>query len=288
MLEAMNDSRLYAIVFRLAAMRRGAVPGEHGDLVRSALMNLFRDSDFPLAQKLHDENAAKPYTISLLRGGKRDTDHTLHFGEGDTADWRFTLLSEPTFEALLHRYLLHRNLPHVRIGAVEFAITDAFASGSRHRDSGHVSLTELTERWNYLPESLPRTVTLDFLSPTVFNIGSDPVSHERRWRLVPDARTLFSGLRKKWIKLGGVEPGDTFDEWVQQHIELEPLELHLNHRLVKKVRVPGFCGRVRFRAYENLRWLPLVHVLADLAFWIGVGYQTTCGMGQVRRVVEEA
>jgi CRISPR-associated endoribonuclease Cas6 len=283
----MNDNRLYAIVFRLAVVRRGAIPGEHGNLSQATLLNLFRESDFPLAQRLHDENAAKPYTISLLSGGKRGSDRALHFGEGDTADWRFTLLSEPTFEALLHRYLLNRRLPHVRIGTVEFAITDAFASGARHPDSGHISLDELGARWNCAPESLPRQVVLNFLSPTAFSLGSDKVTKQRRWRSLPDARTVFSALRKKWAELGGVVPGDEFDQWVQQHIEAEPHTLQLHRARVKNLVIPSFSGKVCFRAYGDERWLPLIHLLADLAFWTGVGYQTTQGMGQVRRVAKE-
>jgi CRISPR-associated endoribonuclease Cas6 len=282
----MSDHRLYAIVFRLAAVRPGAVPGDHGDQARAALMNLFRESDFPLARQLHDQNTAKPYTISLLEGGKRSPDYARHFGEGDAADWRFTLLSEPTFEALLRRYLLNRNLPHVRIGAVEFAIVDAFASGARHIDSGHTSLAELSHRWNCAPESLPRQLVLDFRSPTAFSLGTDKTTGERRWRSLPEARILFSALRKKWAALGGAEPGNGFDDWVQQHMETEPLALRSHRTLVENVPVPGFSGRVRFRAYGDLRWLPLVHLLGDLAFWTGVGYQTTRGMGQVQRVAE--
>ncbi|GAB4308487.1 MAG: hypothetical protein Kow00117_01750 [Phototrophicales bacterium] len=35
---------------------------------------------------------------------------------------------------------------------------------------------------------------------------------------------------------------------------------------------------------RDLRWLPYLHLLVDLSFWTGVGYQTTRGMGQVRKV----
>jgi hypothetical protein len=115
----MNEQqRLYAIVLRIAAIRRGAVPENHGDQARAALMKNIQHADSPLAQRLHNSNMHKPYTISLLNGGVQ----ARHFGEGDHADWRFTLMAEPAFEALLRRYLLDRTLPHVRIGAVEFAI----------------------------------------------------------------------------------------------------------------------------------------------------------------------
>ena len=280
----MNDLRLYAIVLRLAALRPGAIPADHGDQARAALLNLIRRGDLSLAQTLHDENTRKPYTISLLSGGKRGGDSALHFGVGDRADWRFTLLCEPAFEALLRRYILSRDLPHMRIGAVEFQIVDAFASGS-HPDSGSVTLPALHDRWSQEPQSLPHEIMLDFLSPTAFNLGQDRVSGRYRIRSTPDARTLFSTLRKRWIKLGGAAPGDEFDVWVGEQIETLPFDLHPKTVYVERRPVDGFIGRVGFTLHGNeLRWLPLLHLLSDLTFWTGAGYQTSRGMGQVRRV----
>lgn len=283
----MNNSRLYAIVLRLAAVRRGAVPADHGDQARAALLNIIDRTDSPFAQKLHDENTSKPYTISLIGGGKRGQDGALHFGEGSTADWRFSLLCEPAFEALLKRYLLDRNLPHIRIGAVEFAITDAFASGKSHPDSGHTTIETLHERWNCPPESVPQQIILDFCSPTTFNLGTDPITRERRWRAMPDPRTLFSSLRKRWIKLGGSAPGDEFDEWVQKYIDVEPIYLRTRKVIIERGPIVAFEGQAGYRVYDDLRWMPFVHLLADLTFWTGAGYQPTRGMGQVRVIREE-
>ena len=281
----MSEQRLYAIVLRLAAMRNGAIPANHGDQARAALLNIIRAGNALFAQKLHDENAHKPYTISLLQGGKRGADGALHFGEGDSAFWRFTLLCEPAFEALLQRYLLSRALPHVRIGAVSFAIMDAFASGMRHPDSGHISIAELTERWTCEPETLPRQLLLDFRSPTAFSLGRDPQTGDYRYCSLPDARILFSSLRKRWAALGGIEPGDVFDEWVEANVETEPQSnLRTQTVIVERRPVVGFTGRVRFTVRRDICWLPLLHLLADLTYWTGVGYQPTRGMGQTRRL----
>lgn len=278
----MDELRLYAIVFRLAALRRGAVPADHGDLARAALLNLIRRGDEALAVTIHDLNMQKPYTISLIEGGKAGSDGAHHFGEGDTADWRFSLLCEPAFEALLRRYLTDNTLPHVRLGAVRFAVTDVFASGV-HPGSGHVSLLELHERWNKPPETMPRHLTLEFRSPTAFNLGSDDRS--RYFQTMPEPRLIFSGLRKKWLRLGGAAPEDAFDEWVARTVSAEPLNLSTRTVHVERVPIPGFMGKVRFRLRgEDIRWLPVLHLLADFAFWTGIGYQTTRGMGQVRRV----
>lgn len=283
----MTQQRLYAIVLRLAALRPGAIPANHGDQARAALMSLIRHGDSPLAQRLHDDNAAKPYTISLIQGGKRrlrSHDDGHHFGEGDAAEWRFTLLMEPAFDALLRRYLLNRELPHVRIGAVSFAVQDAFVSGA-HLDSGHISVLELTERWNCSPEALSRSVTLDFHSPTAFSLGRDKDTGEYRIRSQPDARTLFSTLRKRWSALGGIEPGDDFDAWVGNQVEAEFVQSRTQKVIVENRPVTGFVGQARYRVHgAKLDWLPLLHLLADLTFWTGVGYQTTRGMGQVRRI----
>ena len=49
----------------------------------------------------------------------------------------------------------------------------------------------------------------------------------------------------------------------------------------------GFVGEVTYRALNTDRyWLSLINVLADYAFFAGVGYGTTQGMGQCRRVTE--
>ncbi len=283
----MSDPYLYAIVLRLAALRRGAVPADHGDQARAALMHVLRQGDAAFTQKLHDENAHKPYTISLLQNNKRGTDGALHFGEGDAADWRFTLLCEPAYEALLRRYLLSRDLPQVRIGAIEFAIVDAFASGRSHPDSGAVSVAQLLERWNCLPESLPPDIVLDFRAPTAFSLGRNADTGEYRYQSLPDARVLFSALRKRWGGLSGSEPGDVFDAWVGEHVQMEPLSVRTRTVVIEHRPVVGFTGTVRFKTRGDIRWLSLLHLLADLAFWTGVGYQTTRGMGQVRRVSDE-
>lgn len=281
----MNEQRLYAVVLRLAAIHSGAVPADHGDKARAALLQLIQQGDSPLAERLHDDNAAKPYTISLIHGGRRGRDGAQHFGEGDTADWRFSLMLEPAFEAVLRRYLLDRNLPHVRIGKVRFAIIDAFASGTNHLNSGHTTIAELTDRWHISPEDLPRTLMLDFQSTTAFSLGRDPDTKEYRIRSQPDARILFSSLRKRWVKLGGADAGDAFDDWVSRHVEQESANIRNQVVYIKPRPVTGFIGQVTYRVYgTDLRWLAYLHLLADLTFWTGVGYQTTRGMGQTRRI----
>lgn len=52
-------------------------------------------------------------------------------------------MGDETLAQQLHDANIH--LPHIRIGAVHFMVTDVFASGS-HPESGSVSASELVER----------------------------------------------------------------------------------------------------------------------------------------------
>lgn len=282
-----DERRLYAVVLRLAAMRRGAIPADHGKQALSALYRLLQMGDEALAETLHESNLQKPFTVSLINGGKPDRANAQHFGDGDGAEWRFTLLRDPAFEALIRRYVSDRNLPHIRVGAVEFQITDAFVSGS-HRESGFTSIAALTDRHTSSVQFCPKTLLLHFVTPTAFNLGTDQETRRRRIRSLPDPRTLFSTLRKRWAGIGGADPGDEFDIWVDRTIEAEPLHLKWQSVPMEHGQIRGFIGQVRFRHWgADIRWLPFLHLLADLTFYTGVGYQTTRGMGQVRVIHEK-
>lgn len=282
----MTEKRLYAIVLELAAMNPGALPTNHGDQARAALLSLIKKGDSPLAQQLHDSNEAKPYAISLIKGGKwNKREYTHNFGEGDRAEWRFTLMMEAAFEALLQKYLLNNALPHVRIGAIHFAIVGVSLSNQSHPDSGHISVAELTEGWNNHQAEYPKRIVLDFQSPTTISIGQDKESKRYRYRVFPDAKSIFSHLRKRWGKLGGMDVGDEFDQWVEKNIEAEPLSYYLVSQRIKGRKIRAFTGQVAYQYYGNdEQFLPYFNLLGDITFWTGIGYQTTYGMGQVRRL----
>ncbi len=279
----MPGEYLYAIVLRLIALRPGAVPCYHGDMARDALLNLINHGDATLAATLHDQNEHKPYTIALLQGGKQGRDGAHHFAEGDTAFWRFTLLCEPAFEAVLCRYILNRELPHLRIGAVEFGITDSFASNGGYPDSGYTTIEGLYERWNIPAEKLPRTFSLDFLTPTAFNLGYNRESKQRTVHIMPTPRFVFGTLRREWLKPGGAAPGDAFDAWTGANIEIVKLDILTENAKIKGHFIDGFTGRVTYQLGRDAHWWGMVNLLSEFVFWRGCGYQTTCGMGQVRR-----
>lgn len=273
-------NHLYAIVLRIAAMHPGAIPAEHGVPARGAMLKLIEKGDATLSRQWHDANTAKPFTVSLLDGGKRGHDGALHFGEGDTAEWRFTLLRAEAFDAVLNRYIMNNRQPHVRIGAVNFAITDAFANS--HPQSGTITPSALEARWQR--EALPEAIRLRFASPTVFNFGKKTDGYQ--YQTVPEPRPLFSTLKKKWDRIAGIHTPDAFDEWVEANVTIAHHDTQMRRVKINRQRpVQAFTGNVIYAltGTDHTHWA-FVNLLADLAFWTGVGNQTTAGLGQVRRL----
>jgi CRISPR-associated endoribonuclease Cas6 len=271
---------LYAIVLRIAAMHPGAISADHGIPARGAMLKLIEQGDAALSRQWHDANAAKPFTVSLLDGGKRGRDGALHFGEGDTAEWRFTLLRAEAFDAVLNRYIMHNRQPHVRIGALNFAITDAFANS--HSESGTITPAALEARWQ--KATLPAAIRLRFASPTFFNFGKKADGYQ--YQAMPEPRPLFSTLKKKWDRVAGTHTPDTFDDWVEANVTIVRHDTQIRRVRVNRQRpVQAFTGNVIYAltGEDSTQW-SFVNLLADLAFWTGVGNQTTAGLGQVRRL----
>ena len=168
-----------------------------------------------------------------------------HFGEGD----RILALHpavEPAFEAVLRRYILSRELPHLRIGALSSGSPDAFASSRSHIDSGRPR-NGACRTLEQAAGNAAAQFSLDFLTPTAFNLGYDHDSDESGARsIAPTPTLLFGTLRREWHQARWRRAGDEFDAWVRQaNVEIE--QAGHSHRAagVEGHPVTGFVGRVR-------------------------------------------
>lgn len=137
-------------------------------------------------------------------------------------------------------------------------------------------------------DALPDAIRLAFVSPTVFSLGHDKATGQYRYGSLPDVRLLFSTLRKRAALVGlPAESGD-FDAWMAECARLTPLELEIVRVQVERRGIAGFVGEVQVDLGTDPARRAYAHTLADLAFYTGCGYQTTRGLGQVRRRDVEA
>jgi len=256
-----------AIVLQLQQVNNEPLPPSHGTYAYAAALELLLHIDPVHATHLHDPETHKPLTVSPLFSqiphSESQTPNPEYF-------WRLTAL-EPDTVRLLEQ-LSHQS-GGVRLGGSVFNITSIATTPDRHLDAGEEDYTKLFEKWGRAEP--PPSVTLKFISPTTFRSGSEVIPY-------PTPRLVFGSLMDVWNEWSPVPMG----EWralLERAIMLsnwrgETRRLDLGNRYVT-----GFIGKFTYRPMERSRDLQrMMGMLAEFAFYAGVGWQTTHGLGQVR------
>lgn len=133
--------------------------------------------------------------------------------------------------------------------------------------------------WKELLRAEPRKeVELVFATPTAFKAGDLDLP-------LPIPRLVFGSLLRKWNAFSP-HPLRISIQDLERTVALA--EAHIRTRIFYDGRshIVGFVGRARFRVLRGAspELLQAVNVLAQFAFFAGVGRKTTHGMGLVRVV----
>ena len=153
---------------------------------------------------------------------------------------------------------------------------------------GRVTLKEVDAAgsgrlWSYFEDLLNPAagdgqVTLDFLSPTAFKVKG-------RNFLFPQPELVFNSLLERWCAFSPVALPPSLPE---SFAAIDVSRHHLWTELVAFTRYKwiGFKGQATFLlpVYLPTEMVRAINCLADFAFYSGVGWKTTMGMGQTRRI----
>lgn len=271
---------LYATVFKLVAQRASTLPPNTGVLAHAAFMEMVRQVDPDLSAHFHDANQRKPYTVSPLMGHGALPGDPVRLGAGQEVWFRVTLLDSELFQVLAAHLLEGGVSLTVRLKDASFSVVEALTTPGSHPRAGYASPDELLEEWMKAAD-LPDTVTLRFLTPTAFQFGKWP-NGQKRSVLVPDPQLIWKGLRRQWSQAGGFDPGQVHNEWIAESVGLIAHSVRTQLLPFGRYAQVGFDGWAAFRAVcTSARELAYWHALADFAFYAGVGYKTTMGMGQI-------
>jgi CRISPR-associated endoribonuclease Cas6 len=140
------------------------------------------------------------------------------------------------------------------------------------------------------------TIRLEFATPTA--ITKRDGNGGRFMSLFPAPLDVFSGLSRRWLALDGPALPDDLERFLQaggcvvSGYGLRSVEF----RTLERTQI-GFTGWVIYRiAYRSpqtslneneARHIAALNALGRLAFFTGVGYQTTRGMGATKVMVSE-
>jgi CRISPR-associated endoribonuclease Cas6 len=206
---------------------------------------------------LHDHAAPKPFSLAPL------------YADGGTlAGVRLGAVSPRAAQLFVRAWEWQRQRRRThRLGPQPFQVDDITCVAG--------------PTWADLAAARPvRRVTLDFLSPTTFKQGPGHLP-------LPVPVNVFGWPWRVWQAYGPpIELPEDWLEWCRRDLfvvehQLETVLIQLNRDDV----LSGFVGRVVFETRRGTReQLGLLHALAWLAGYSGVGHKTTMGMGAVAPV----
>jgi CRISPR-associated endoribonuclease Cas6 len=290
---------LYSSVIKLVNLYPVSLTHLGGQHAHAAFLDLVRAVDAELSARLHNANARKPFTVSPLMGlpANRSGWREIWLREGWEYWLRVTILDEVLFQSFIeyfmnpgldtHRTLLDQRgrggLPQIRLGDAHFSVSEILTTPGSHPWAGCTTLQDLQKR---LDEPAPASITLELHSPVSFSLGSQEGTSGQRYELIPYPKLVFGSLAAAWKALTGqnmVEAVEKHAEkcWqpVLHRLERKALTLHNHPQL-------GSVGRVEYQriSAEETPLDRAFSLLADLAFYTGLGRKTAQGMGMTRRV----
>ena len=289
--------RLYSSVIKLTNLHPVTLIGDGGQHAHGAFYAIIAKVDPALARYLHDElkNKRKPFTLSPLMGLPKSFRHEGKIGDeaylrdGWQCWLRVTILDDTLFKTFID-YFMDPNpssfqkakwrgtLPEIRLGDAHFCVSEILTTPGSHPWAGYSSVDDLQEK---LDEPAPQKFKFELFTVTSFKMQNENVE------TLPKPERVFGNLAGAWRQLTGENHVQIIEEYAEKnlvagnyHLKMERTLLHNNHQL-------GAVGQVEFirTNKEDTPTARALNLLADLAFYTGLGRKTTHGMGMCSRVV---
>lgn len=274
-----RSSSLHALVINLVALQDGTLPGTLGELAHAAFYAAVQAVDPALSTQMHDAQDRSAFSLSPLYGYAQNAkDGRVHVHQGQSGWLRLGLLDARLFGVFM-QHLLTSGHPTIRLGDVHFAITEVLGAPGSHPWASYTTLDELAAL-----DATPTQWTLEFASPTAIRWG-EADNKNRRVELFPQPRMAIAGLRTRWDRLTGATWGRAFEEWVERNVVVSRIWHWQTQPFgFQKQSYVGGLGRLDYRLLDASDAAHAAHFnrLLHLAFYTGIGYKTTHGLGQVR------
>lgn len=267
---------LLSTVFILRPLADTTLPMTLGNAFYTAFLQLVAEHDPELATWLHDANGPKPFTTSPLQGPVAVRDKQLHL-QPDQDYW----LRVTSIDARLSRTLSALEAqppPTLRLHNGQFAVTHVTSQPQVHPWAACVPYDALYEAaLAHEMRSRPQ-VPLVFESPTAFR-------SQGRTTVFPLPRLVFGSLMSRWNHYAPFPLDEDLIDVLDAEIDVDRYDLKTQMQNFGRYQLQiGFVGQCTFGARKDVEaevvWC--MRLLAQFAFFAGVGYRTTMGMGQVR------
>jgi hypothetical protein len=305
--------RLYALLIKLRPLEHGTLMPFSGELIHAAWLDWIRTAAPDVAKLLHDGNCRRLFTCSNLhfplpapglRAAECSNVH-LPLDPAKVYTIRVTLLLGDLFP-LFYRSLMHfqpqdtaaRRRPFMRLGKQSFVLEEVISSPEDPSGwTGYTSCARLVERVRNVRLKSEEILQGEFASLATFHRGNAESTYGKHYALLPLPNYLFPWLARRWQEVAPADLAEIVrDEQIARYIDEEGITIEDHALQTHRVRFRhhpqrGFLGTCAYRlcgpdqaavtpgALAVRRQLVL---LLWFAFYTGVGYKTTMGMGQFR------
>ena len=317
-----TNTHLYAFLLKLRPLQEGTLIPFNGELVHAAFLNWLRTAAPAVSEWLHEGNKRRLFTCSSLQwplprqrmlDAERGNVH-MPLSPQLTYTVRITLLLGDLFP-LFHKALMDFNMPtnnatqppFMRIGRQLFLLEEVLLDndakstnddGPSAHWTGFISLGTLIEKAKALKLGRTESLTLEFDSLTTFNRGGTKNGEYGTFSAtLPLPHYLFPNLAMRWVDIAPPELSNVIQkeriETYTLHDGIVIIDYALKPHVVKFTTHTqhGFLGTCKYllRASDEaiadespLTLRQQIHLLAQLAFYSGVGYKTSMGLGRTR------
>jgi CRISPR-associated endoribonuclease Cas6 len=303
-----TPAKLYALLLQLRPLERGTLMPFTGELVHGAWLNWVRNAAPDVATMLHSGNKRRLFTCSSLQfpflpesllQAQRENKH-LPLDPAKRYSLRLTLLLGDLYPLFYHTLMSRtEKQPFLHIGKQAFLLDSVIsAPNDASRWAGFTTFADLVERAKEIRFGRAEPLALEFASLTTFNwIYVPDKTYGNHFARVPLPRYVFPGLARRWQELAPPELVHVVQkERIEAYIEADgaviddyELQTHMVHfsEYPQRGFIGSCCYLLRGPDERTTPDAPLtvrqqLWLLAKLAFYTGVGYKPTMGMGQTR------
>lgn len=278
---------LYSSVIKLTNLYPVTLIGDGGQHAHGAFHAIIANVDPELATKLHEVKGRKPFTLSPLMGMPKILHHEgeknnseIRLREGWQCWLRVTILDDTLFKTFID-YFMNINgtkLPEIRLGDAHFCVSEILTTPGSHPWAGYTSVENLQKK---LDQPAPQRFKFELFTVTSFKMQDENIE------TLPKPERVFGNLAGAWRELTGEDHVKAIEEYAGRNLvagnyqlKTERTLLHNNHQL-------GVVGQVEFIRMdkEDSPSAHALNLLAELAFYTGLGRKTAQGMGMCSRVV---
>lgn len=287
---------LISCVITLQPTEPATVPIDLGRATHSWFLSQVQKADTALAERLHEPNATRPFTVSALRGVGPASQ-----GQVALTPEREYWLRVTSFEPELSQQLVEEVVPalpgEVRLAETAFALKGATCDPQEHPWAGQTTFEALAQEHLLGARGPDRKLTLRFASPTTFRRTEGEASltddQGRAYRVaghnvpLPLPGLVFDSYLQRWNAFAPVALHPDLKRYAQECLAISRYRLQTLLAEFGAARQVGFVGSCQFMALvPDPYWLRLLNLLAAFAFYAGTGQRTTMGLGQTKQIGE--